>query len=101
MLFDHLAYFQISGEISYKQNQVNYRKNDHIDMKFESRIQVNSINIKKGKTCGNSRMKVKSSDIFSFLYFYNSLFSLDSCRIHYKNGKQLQSHVGKQKRGLK
>ena len=69
MLFDHLAYFQISGEISYKQNQVNYRKNDHIDMKFESRIQVNSINIKKGKTCGNSRMKVKSSDIFSFLYF--------------------------------
>ena len=69
MLFDHLAYFQISGEISYKQNQVNYRKNDHIDMKFESRIQVNAVNIKKGKTCGNSRMKVKSSDIFSFLYF--------------------------------
>ena len=69
MLFDHLAYFQISGEISYKQNQVNYRKKDHIDMKFESRIQVNAVNIKKGKTCGNSRMKVKSSDIFSFLYF--------------------------------
>ena len=69
MLFDHLAYFQISGEISYKQNQVNYRKNDHIDMKFESWIQVNAVNIKKGKTCGNSRMKVKSSDIFSFLYF--------------------------------
>ena len=70
-------------------------------MKFESRIQVNAVNIKKGKTCGNSRMKVKSSDIFSFMYFYNSLFSLDSCRIHYKNGKQLQSHVEKQKRGLK
>ena len=69
MLFDHPAYFQISGEISYKQNLANYRRNDHIDMKFESRTQVDAVNIKKRKTCGNSGMKVKSSDIFSFLYF--------------------------------